>query len=69
MLFLTTHGPLPPQQEIKYKLPHAVLTTVSGADENQIIYFVWPKACVKAGLLDHLDHLDQHKCKPENNGQ
>ena len=33
------------RSKIKFKIPPAALTMVSGADENLVIYFMWPKAC------------------------
>ena len=30
------------RSKIKFKIPPAALTMVSGADENLVIYFMWP---------------------------
>jgi len=30
------------RSKIKFKIPPATLTMVSGADENLVVYFMWP---------------------------
>ena len=34
------------RSKIKFKIPPAALTMVSGADENLVIYFMWPYCCI-----------------------
>ena len=40
------------RSKIKFKIPPAALTMVSGADENLVIYFMWPKTCCTRGLVE-----------------
>jgi len=41
------------RSKIKFKIPPAALTMVSGADENLVIYFMWPNVSWRAFGLDH----------------
>ena len=44
------------RSKIKFKIPPAALIVVSGADENLVIYFMWPKqirACKTNQLAQH----------------
>ena len=34
-----------------FKIPPAALTMVSGADENQVVYFMWPKSGADPGIF------------------
>ena len=42
------------RSKIKFKIPPAALTMVSGADENLVIYFMWPHIIFSGTTLIYL---------------